>query len=185
VLHQPLGANLAAYAGNPGADSIRYEPLVAAARRILAEETPSRVAPDETSARLEELADAALASADAAGLAAGPATAAAVREIRVHAQLARFHARRALAAVHYNLFKRGLRLAELVAATYAEKDAVAAWRELTHAAGDHPLAPRWQSELRRLEAGLRELEDQCCPPDEKLMMEKVWEPRPGAPANRR
>ena len=78
--------------------------------------------------------------------------------------------------MHYNLFKRGLRLAELLAATYKEKEAVALFRELVLLAGE---GPAWRDELRQLERNLKELEEQCCPPDESVIHEKVWEPGSG------
>lgn len=174
-LRSSLGPNMADYANNPGADSQGHESFIEAARRIVASGTPdTRRAPDATSLWLDETAGALLGTvraADAAGL-SGEASA----DLRARALLARFHARRMLAAVHYNLFKRSLRLAELVAATYGEKDAVIVWRELVATLPDHPLAAEWRAELRRLEIGLKELEEQCCPPDEALLREKVWEP---------
>jgi hypothetical protein len=75
--------------------------------------------------------------------------------------------------VHFNLFKGGLKLAELFAATMQEKEAVAAWRELVAIAGDryafdlamgardHNLCGHWRDELKKLEGSLKELEEQC------------------------
>jgi len=192
---QSLGPNLADYANNEGGDPEQFESFIEAARRILASTTTTKRTPAITSRWFDETADAILTAVQAATLAAGPTRSlefdATVTDLKILAHLARFHARRSLAAVHYNLFKRGLRLAELVAATYAEKDAVAAWRELVAAAGDRytsnlAMGPRqhnesghWRDELKQLEAGLKELEEQCCPPDEAIMKEKVWSP-PGA-----
>jgi hypothetical protein len=189
---QSLGANLADYANNEGTDTEQFESFADAAKRILAGGTTSKRTPDATSRWFDETADAIRASVRAAEAAIGPQRNkefdATLVDARILAQLARFHARRTLAAVHYNLFKRGLRLAELVAATYAEKDAVAAWRELVAVAGDHyafdlamgarnyDLCGHWRDELKKLEAGLKELEEQCCPPDEAVMKEKVWTP---------
>ncbi len=34
----------------------------------------------------------------------------------------------------------------------------------------------WRSVLKSLEVNLRELEEQCCPPDEAIAKEKVWAP---------
>jgi hypothetical protein len=109
-------------------------------------------------------------------------------DAKILAQLARFHARRAIAAVHYNLFKRTLALPELLAATYTERDAVAAWRELVAAAGDryafdlamgarnYSLCGHWRDELKKLEEDLKDLEAQCCPPDEAVAKAKTWQP---------
>jgi hypothetical protein len=189
---QSLGKNLADYANNEGTDTEQFESFTEAAKRILASGTGSKRAPDETSRWLDATAAAILAEVGAAERAAdakrGNEFDATVTDLRILAQLARFHARRALAAVHYNLFLRSQKLAELVAATYAEKDAVGAWRDLVAAAGDRyafdlamgardfSLCGHWRDELRRLEAGLKELEDMCCPPDEAVLKEKVWTP---------
>ncbi len=189
---QALGGSLVEYANNEGTDTEQFESFVAAAKRILAGGATSKRPPDVTSRWLHETADAILASVRAAEAAAGAERGlefdATVTDLRILAQLARFHARRAIAAVHYCLFQRGQKLAELVAATYAEKDAVAAWRELVAAAGDryapdlamgarnHHLCGHWRDELARLEASLRALEESCCPPDDAVLKEKVWTP---------
>lgn len=185
-----LGGNLADYAGNVGRAPAEFEGFIAAARRILAETAPAGHTPAATARWLEDAAAQLLAAVRTAESAAGaslpPELAAIAADLRIVAQLARFHARRAFAAVHYNLFKRGLKLAELVAATYAEKDALAAWRDLVALAGaaadpetpprDPRLLAHWRAELKRVEASYKELEEQCCPPDEAVMREKVWSP---------
>ena len=179
-LEQSLGAKLADYAANPAGNPQVCESLVEGARRVLAGGTPAKRTPDETIFALDELADKIFAAVDAAEIAARASRAAAPErefaELRARAHLARFHARRIVAAMHYNLFKRGLRLAELVAATYAEKDAVVAWRELTTLPATPKIMAARRSELKHLEASLRELEEQCCPPDEAILKEKVWQP---------
>lgn len=169
-----LGANLADYANNIGRDPARYEPLVEAARRILAGDRTPKQPPDATSHTLAKSATALLAAL-ASTPAPPPADAA---ELRLTAHLARFHAQRIIAAVHYNLFKRGLRLAELLAATAREKEAVASWREAVAVAtaGKLASAPALRAELKQLELNLKELEEQCCPPDEAILKEKVWQP---------
>ena len=189
---QSLGANLADYAKNEGTDTEQFESFAAAAKRILAGETTSKRTPDATSRWFDQTAGAILAAARAAeagvGARRGNEFDATLTDARILAQLARFHARRSLAAVHYNLFLRGQRIAELVAATYAERDAVAAWRELVAVAGDRynfdlamgarnfDLCGHWRDELKKLETNLKELEAQCCPPDEGVLKEKVWLP---------
>jgi hypothetical protein len=194
---QSLGANLADYANNEGTDTEQFENFVDAAKRILAGGVTAKRTPDATSRWFDATADAILASVRAAESAAGsrrgPELDATIADLKILAQLARFHARRAIAAVHYNLFKRGLRLAELVAATFEEQKAVAAWRELVAVAGDryafdlamgarnHDLCGHWRDELKKLEIHLKELEEQCCPPDEAVLKEKVWSPQAGAP----
>jgi hypothetical protein len=189
---QSLGPVLADYANNEGTDVEQFESFAAAARRILAGGTTTKRTPDATSRWFDATAGAILASVAQAEAAAGDRRSlefdATVTDLRILAQLARFHARRAVAAVHYNLFKRGLRLGELLAATLQEREAVAAWRGLVAAAGDryafdlamgarnHSLCGHWRDELVRLEANLKDLEEQCCPPDEAVLKEKVWQP---------
>lgn len=180
VAHSSLGVNLADYANNPGTDPAQFETTIDAARRILVDGTTSRRSPDATSLWLDATAAHLLAAVRAAEIAPGSvrdaAQAAALVDVRARALLGRYHARRLLAAVHYNLFKRGQRLAELVAAAFGERDAVVVWRELVATCGSHPLAPLWRAELKKLEWSLKELEDQCCPPDEATLREKIWQP---------
>lgn len=169
LLTAAIGARTANYLGDyaaqAGAAAERFEPFTEAARRILAGSPATRQAPDITALQLEQLA--------ARVLAASPTPAQAIA-----AHQARFQARRIIAAMHYNLFKRSLKLAELVAATYREKDAVLVWRELVALAEQHrvPEASRLRAELKHFEASLKELEEQCCPPDEAILKQPVWQP---------
>ena len=188
--HPSLGATLALYAKNSGTDASRYEGLEPAARRILAESTTRLRTPESTSQRLAELAEslqahvrtvdalrADLQPPDFAELSLG---------LRATAQLARFHSHRILSAVHYNLFLRGRRLAELYAATLETKIALDTWSELVALVGTresisfgHPaltLRGAWGAELIRLQFDHRDLEAMCCPPDESWLHEKVWSP---------
>jgi len=108
--------------------------------------------------------------------------------LRILAQLARFHARRSLAAVHYNLYLQGKHPSELRAATRLEKDAVVAWRELVADAGDryafdlamgarnHNLSEHWRDELLKLETDLHALETQCGSLSDASTKETVWTP---------
>lgn len=157
---------LGQYAEQRGADPDRFEPFTEAARRLATGGDSARQAPDITALHLERHARALLAAPDA--------TAA----DRIAAHRARFHARRIVAAVHYNLFKRTLRLAELVAATYREKDAVAAWRDLVAVAESVrlPELDAFRADLKQFEASFKELEEQCCPPDDAILRERVWQP---------
>lgn len=166
-----LGVALADYASNPGADPVRYESTRLAARRILANETAATQGPEETSQWLKEAA----ARLEVRATAAPALLAEERRDLVRRAQLARFHAERLIAAVRYNLFRRGLSLAELYAATQQEKRAVEHWRQLVAGAGAHPLEPRWREELRGLEAGLRDLEGQCCPPTPQHLAAPIWQ----------
>lgn len=202
ALHPTLGAALSAYAKNIGADPGQFENFEAAARRILAGTTTGLRTPDATSRWLEETAVTLLAAVQAAE--AAPAirrlstadTAAvetALADLKVLALYSRFHAHRILAAVHYNLFLRGQRLAELYAGTLEARTGLALWRDLVTTFGNRseltlPLAAKtittptapWREELTRLGYDVTDLEAQCCPPDEAMIREKVWTPRPAS-----
>jgi len=189
---QSLGASLEAYSKNTGTDVQLFESFEEASRRILAGGTTAKRTPDQTARWLHETADAILASVAAAEKAIsaqrGNEFDSTITDLKILAQLARFHALRSIAAVHYNLFKRGLKLSELVAATYKSREVVAAWRELVAIAGDryafdlamgarnYSLCGHWRDELVKLEQDLKDLEAQCCPPDEAVLKEKVWSP---------
>ena len=169
AIGQPPAGPLADYANSAGDDLARYESFVEAARRIVAGGAAARQSPDITALQLNRLAETLLRSTAPSDLIAG--------------YLARFHARRAVAAVRYNLFQRSLRLAELVAATYGEKEAVAAWRDIVTVAelAQHPAAATFRRELKLLEASLKDLEEQCCPPDEAILKQPVWQPATALP----
>src|SRR5262249_62302129 len=112
-----------------------------------------------------------------------------ITDLKILAELARFHARRSLAAVHYNLFLRSRRKGELVAAARGERDAVAAWRELAAGAGDRyavdlavgarnfDLCGHRRDELARLEANLQKLEEQCGSADDPAATGEDLTPR--------
>jgi len=171
---QSLGASLAEYADNEGTDVELFENFANAAKRILAGGSTAKVTPDTTSRWFDAAADGVLAQVTAAEREIGDRRTkefdATLVDLKILAQLARFHARRSLAAVHYNLFTQAHRKTELVAAVESEKAAIAAWRELVAAAGDrytfnlamgacdYDLCGHWRDELVKLEANLTKLE---------------------------
>jgi hypothetical protein len=184
-----FGPGIADYARNSGGDTLHFETFIDAARRIVAKGQTSKRTPDGTSRWLD--AQAARIEASLAKLGATPARpalAAAAADLRVIALFARFHARRQITAVHYNLFRRQLKLTELIAATFQERDTLKVWTELVEAAAAGPepvgdetpsrrdLLPHWREELRRLASNVKDLEDQCCPPDESLKLDDIWQP---------
>ncbi len=186
-----LGATLPRYAAAETGDARRLESTREYARRTLAGAAPNRITPEALISLLRTDADQLLVSCDEAAHIAPAADVelrAAVADLRVFAALGRFHALRLAAAVHYNLFLRAQRLAELVSATYVEKEALQAWRDLMAAASAADrsaarvrplrLAADWEADLVRLEASVRDLESQCCPPDPRLLREKIWRPAP-------
>jgi hypothetical protein len=188
---QSLGPSLAAYAKNTGPNPAQFESFAEAARRILAGSSsdpglrgqPAKRAPDQVALDLDAMADGILAAVRQAESAIGPqrdrAFDTTITDLKILAHLARFHARRSIAAVHYHLFLRGQRLAELLAATYQSREVVAAWRELVAIARAGPtpdMASHWADELVKLEFDLKDLEAQCCPPEEATLKEKIWQP---------
>ena len=189
---QTLGATLAAYAKNEGTDTELFENFADAAARIATRGATAKRTPAATSRWFDATADAILASireAEAAtGAEHGKEFDSTITDLKILAQLARFHARRSLAAVHYNLFLRGGAKPELVAATRGEGEALAAWRDLVAAAGDryapdlamgarnHDLCGHWRDELPRLEAGLAELETRLAQIPEAATPASAWSP---------
>jgi hypothetical protein len=153
------------------------------------------VAPPEATSRwLDECATLLLATVRSAETVPSaqrtPAFDTAIADLKVLALYSRFHARRILAAIHYNLFFRSQRLAELYAATLDSRTCLATWRDLVAAVGDRaelivPVGSQsvtvraaWREELVRLGHDVTDLEAQCCPPDEAMLIEKVWTPAP-------
>ena len=189
---QTLGATLAGYARNEGTDTEVFENFTDAAARITTGGATAKRTPAATSRWFDATADAILASVRdaeaAAGVKRGNEFDSTVTDLRILAQLARFHARRSLAAVHYNLFLRGGAKAELIAAAQGEKEALAVWRELVAAAGDryapdlamgarnHDLCGHWRDELPRLEAGVAELEARLAQTPDAASPGPAWSP---------
>ena len=174
---QALGLTLAQYAANEGSDIEQFENFQDAAKRIVAGGTTAKRTPSETSRWFDETADGILNAVAKAESSIGDnrnqESVSTITDLRILAQLARFHARRATAAVQYNIFKLTQRPEELIAATKGEKLAVAAWRDLVAVAGDHyafdlmmgarvnNLCGHWRDELPPMEKDLQELESQC------------------------
>ncbi len=174
---QTLGSTLAQYAGNEGSDIEQFENFQDAAKRIVTGAATAKRTPSVTSRWFDETADAILEAVAKAESSVGDKRSqefeSTMTDLRILAQLARFHACRATAAVHYNIFKLTQRPEELIAATKGEKLAVAAWRELISVAGDHyafdlmmgarvnNLCGHWRDELPALEKDLQELGSQC------------------------
>lgn len=184
-----FGPGIADYARNSGGDTLHFETFIEAARRIVARGQTCKRTPDATSRWLDAQAGRIEAALAALGpTPARPALAAAAADLRVIALFARFHARRQITAVHYNLFRRQLKLTELIAATFQERDTLKVWTDLVEAAAAGPepekddapsrrdVLPHWREELRKLAANVKDLEDQCCPPDESLKLDDIWQP---------
>lgn len=188
---QSLGASLAEYAANTGSDTELFESFAADATRILANGTTAKVTPEATSRWFDITADAILADARAAEAVVGERRGnefdSTVTDLRILAQLARFHARRSLAAVHYNLYLLSRKPEELRAAAQGERDAVDAWRQLVNIAADRyasnlmfgpamfNLDGHWRDELAKLDANLEQLDTQA--KSAATSSASAWHPR--------
>jgi arylsulfatase A-like enzyme len=184
---QSLGSTLAQYATNEGTDVEQFESFAEAAKRIVSQGATAKRTPEMTSRWFDEtaigiLTDVGMAEveykAQAARLTAREPSLnskefqTTLTDLRVLAQLARFHARRSEAAVFYNIFKAGHDPTRLVFAVRQERAAVDAWRKLVDAAGDQytdnlamgacnfSLCGHWRDELAVLEKDLAQLEQQ-------------------------
>ena len=173
---QSLGATLPNYAGNTGTDVAQFESFKEAAARILAGGTTARRTPLATSRWLDHTADDVLreiaAAEQAAGANRGNEFESTLVDLRILASLARFHARRAVAAVNYQLFKATHDLKKLDAAIEGEQAAIAAWRTIVDVAGDRynfdlamgarrfDLCGHWRDELKKLDQGFAQLQQE-------------------------
>jgi hypothetical protein len=176
---QALGSTLAQYARNEGSDVEQFESFADAAQRVVKGGATARRTPEATSRFFDQTADAILASVGRAertvGAARGNEFDSTVADLRILAGLARFHARRALAAVSYNVFGLTKDPKALDAAVAGERSAIDAWRDLVAAAGDRytsnlamgtcarDLCGHWRDELATLEAGLTQLASSAAP----------------------
>src|SRR5260221_7126790 len=101
---QSLGATLAQYARNEGSDVQQFESFADAAKRIVAGGVTARRTPEATSRWFDETADAVFASIQRAAATVGTRGNefdSTITDVSMLASLARFHARRSLAAVLY------------------------------------------------------------------------------------
>jgi len=191
---QAMGDNLPEYATNDTTDIQQFESPAEAAQRILAGGTTTRRTPEATSQWFDDTAKAILAHVNAAETAGHGAQSkefkATVIDLKILAQLARFHARRWLAAVHYNLFLQGKNSAELQAAIAGERAAIEEWQTLIAVAGDHytsnlamgsfnsNLTGHWRDELKTLETGLSDLISSTRKEKTGASATPVWTPKP-------
>ncbi len=137
----------------------------------------AKISPEANSAWLNQTADAVLAGAAEAEQKAGAhrnrEMESTLVDLRILAHLARYHARRSQAALHYQWFKQSGDLTAFDQAITEEGHAIDAWRDLVAAAGDiysddlmmglrsAGLSGHWKDELAELRAGLAELEQQA------------------------
>jgi len=172
---QSLGPTLAQYATNEGTDTEQFESFAEEAKRILGGGATAKRTPEMTSRWFDETATAILEDVSKAEAIPGAKSGefqTTVTDLRILAQLARFHARRSTAAVFYNRFKAARDSKALGLAVQEERAAVEAWHKLVDAAGDKytdnlamgacnfDLCGHWRDELGALEKDLANLEQQ-------------------------
>jgi hypothetical protein len=173
---QSLGTTLANYANNTGSDIQQFESFKEAAARILADGTTARRTPETTSRWFDRTAaDVVREIAQAEKLKGSDRGAefdSTIIDLRALACLARFHARRAPAAVLYQLFKHTNGTNELDAAIAGEQAAIDAWRDLVNTVGDRynfdlamgarqfALSGHWRDELASLEKSFAQLQEE-------------------------
>lgn len=173
---QSLGASLQSYARNEGSDIQQFESFADAATRLVSGGVTPRRTPEATSRWFDATADVILASAGQAeatiGGRRGNEFDSTMTDVRVLASLSRFHARRAPAAVRYNVFKLTGDTRALDEAIAGERAAIDAWRVLVDAAGDrynfdlamgacnYSLCGHWRDELAALEKGFERLQQE-------------------------
>jgi hypothetical protein len=189
---QTLGKTLAEYATNETTDTELFESFADAAKRIAAGGATAKRTPDTTSRWFDAAADNILRAAAAAetniGVQRSKEFDSTLTDVKILAQLARFHARRSIAAVHYNLYLQTKRPAELHQAVADERAAVEAWRKLVTIAGDFyafdlamgarnfDLCGHWRDELPSLDADLKQLETQAAQLGAPSSNEHGWQP---------
>ena len=154
--------NLPEYATEQGSDIAQFMNVRDEARSIVAGTDTAMRRPEETSRWFAQTADAILAQVAAAGPPTNKEFASTVTDLKILAGLARYHSRRLLAGVAYNLQSFDDAIAY-------EKSAIDAWKTIVAAAGDtysenlafgpHAVgfSRHWKEELALLEKGLAAL----------------------------
>lgn len=179
---QRLG-DLPAYAKAEGSDIQQFASFDEEAQNLIEGSETAKTRPPATSRWFELTSAEVLAEVAAAEQSIGGHRSkefdSTVTDLRILANLARFHARRIPAAVNYRLFERSGDVAALDEAIAHERRALEAWRDLVRAAGDvyaddlmmgvrgASLCGHWRDELPALEAGIAALEQKrrdFCPP---------------------
>ncbi|MBN2862786.1 MAG: hypothetical protein JXN62_06470 [Bacteroidales bacterium] len=179
---QSLG-NLSYYAGAEGSDLRQFANFDEEARILIEGGETAKMLPSMTSLWFEQTSsdiDKLIRKAEKAiGNNRNNEFISTITDLRILSNLALYHSRRIPAAVSYRLFKRTNDVAALDKAIQYERNAIEAWKQIVESAGDvytedlimglrqvgsrnmiHRLSGHWKDELRYLEEGLRELEQQ-------------------------
>ena len=128
--------SLPEYAGEQGSDIQQFMNVRDEAKSIIAGADTAMRRPEETSRWFAKTADDILALVSATGSANGKEFQSTVTDLKILAGLSRYHSRRLLAGVCYNLYKETGDLASFDEAIAYEKSALEAWGQIVAAAGD-------------------------------------------------
>jgi len=172
---QHLG-ELPAFAKNQGSDIEQFENFDDEAKRLIENGQTPMIRPQENSRWFAQTAAAVTAEIVAAQDVIGDHRTkefdSTIVDLKILANLALFHSRRAPAAVSYDLYIRTKDPKALDDAIAGERSAMEAWRQLVDAAGDvyapdlmmgarsRNLCGHWRDELAGLEKGLTALEQE-------------------------
>lgn len=168
--------DLPAYANAEGSDIQQFLSFNQAASNRLSGSFSAKLHPEQNSAWFQRTAEEITESIRKAERAApkphSPEFITTITDLKILANLARYHSRRIHAALNYALYKQTKSPEALDLAIAYEYQAGDCWRDLVHAAGDvytddlamglrtAGLAGHWRDELVALEKGLVELEKQ-------------------------
>jgi hypothetical protein len=132
--------DLPRFAGEEGSDTEQFMNLRDEAKSVLQGTDTAMRRPEETSRWFQQTSDGILAEVaqaeKAIGSRAGNESRSTVTDLKILAGLARYHSRRQLAGVFYNLYRESGDLSCFDRAIEHEKGAIQAWTEIVEAAGD-------------------------------------------------
>jgi hypothetical protein len=168
--------DLPEYAKGTGTDVEQFQSYRDAASQMLAGEFTAKRTPFQTAEWFTEVADRILTSVEATRAFAGDLDGKAAREfhattsdLKILANLARYHAARMKAAVWYNVYLQTKDRIALEQALAGESQAIGYWKQVIESAGDvYPetlkfgvhrvgFSWHWKEELSKLEEGLQKL----------------------------
>ena len=172
---QHLG-DLPSFAKNQGSDIEQFENFDDEAKRLIENGQTPMIRPQENSRWFAQTAAAVtaeiVAAQDVIGDHQNKEFDSTIVDLKILANLALFHSRRAPAAVSYDLYVRTKDPKALDDAIAGERSSIEAWRQLVVAAGDvyapdlmmgarsRNLCGHWRDELAGLESGLTALEQE-------------------------
>jgi hypothetical protein len=162
--------SLPEYAGEQGSDIQQFLNVRDEARSIIAGTDTAMRRPEETSRWFARTADEIMAQVAAAGSGNGKEFRSTVTDLKILANLARYHSQRLQAGVFYNLYKEAGDLGAFDQAIAHERAALDAWSQIVAAAGDvysenlafgaHAVgfSRHWKEEQQKLAANFEQLQ---------------------------